>query len=421
LSSTPPTPASSAIPAIPATAAEAAAAHSLFVAFIPLLPVMAAVFVGYFAMGMALPVLPRHVVDTLGVGGPGMVTLAVGVVMGAQYLTSIFLGRCMSGTVNDTRGPKRAMVAGLLGAACVGLVYFVSLALVAQPSASLAVLLLARLMAGVAEPFIITSALSWGILQLGSAHAGKVIGWVGMALFAAYGLGAPAGAWVYGQFGFGGIAAATVLVPLLALAVALRIRSVALVAGGVRPAFYKVLGIVKLPGLALTLSSVGYAAINAFVVLLFLQRGWGSAALAFTSMGAGFIAARLLLGHLPDKLGGARVALWCVLLEALGQLLIWGAPSPVLAWLGAGLTGAGYALAFQGFGVESVRRAPPQSRGAAMGGYVVFQDFSMGLAGPLGGWLAVHAGLSSVFMAGAVAAVAGAGLAWWMGRDRGFG
>lgn len=375
---------------------------------------MAAVFAGFFAMGMALPVVPRHVVSTLGMG-----TLAVGVVMGSQFITSILLGRGLAGTVTDSRGPRRAMVLGLLGASCVGLVYFASLALVAQPgtsqTVSLAVLIAGRLLTGVAEPAIITAALSWGMLQLGPAHTGKVIGWVGMALFAAYGFGAPAGAWVASHFGFAGIAAATVLVPMVALAVCLRIPPL-MPAAGVRPPFYKVLGIVKLPGLALTLSSLGYAAINAFVVLLFVQRGWGSAALAFTSLGAGFILSRLLIGHLPDQLGGARVALWCVAMEAVGQLLIWGASGPVLACVGAALTGGGYALAFQGFGVESVRRAPPQSRGSAMGGYVVYQDISMGLAGPLGGWLALHAGVGSVFMAGAVGAVASAGIAWWMMR-----
>ncbi len=397
---------------LPAHSPQATApADSLFSAFIPLLPLMSAVFVGFFAMGMALPVLPRHVVDTLGMG-----TVAVGVVMGCQFITSIFLGRGLAGTVTDTRGPRRAMMLGLLGASCVGLVYFVSLAFVADARTSLAVLIGARLFTGVAEPFIMTAALTWGMLQMGPAHAGKVIGWVGMALFAAYGFGAPAGAWVYGHFGFAGIAAATVLVPLVALALAWRRPALMPVAAGVKVPFYKVLGIVKLPGLALTLASFGYASINAFVVLLFVQRGWGSAALAFTSMGAGFIAVRLLIGHLPDKLGGARVALYCVLMEALGQLLIWAAPGPALACLGTALTGAGYALAFQGLGVEAVRRAPPQSRGSAMGGYVVFQDISMGLAGPLGGWLALHAGLGSVFVAAAIAAVGAAGLAWGMMR-----
>ncbi|WP_298933364.1 arabinose transporter [uncultured Ramlibacter sp.] len=387
----------------------ASAAGSLFSAFVPLLPLTLAVFAGFFAMGMALPVVPRHVHDTLGMG-----TVMVGVVMGIQYLSSILLGRGWSGTVTDTRGPRRAMLAGLLGVASVGGVYFLALAF-ADPSLALAVLIAGRLLTGVAEPFVITAALSWGIARLGPAHAGKVIGWVGMALFAAYGFGAPAGAAVYARFGFAGIAAATVLVPLLAFGVAWAMRGQA-PAGGVRPAFTQVLGAVKLPGLALTLCSFGYAAINAFVVLLFVQRGWGSAALAFTSMGAGFILARLLVGHLPDKLGGAKVGIVCVAVEAVGQLLIWGAPGALLACVGAALTGGGYALAFQGFGVESVRRAPPQSRGAAMGGYVVYQDISMALAGPLGGWLALQAGLGSVFMAGAVASLGAAGIALWMLR-----
>ncbi|MBI2769095.1 MAG: arabinose transporter [Burkholderiales bacterium] len=385
-------------------------AGSLFSAFVPLLPITAAVFIGFFAMGMALPVVPRQVHDTL-----GMSALMVGVVMGSQYLTSMLLGRGWSGTVTDTRGPRRAMLVGLLGAACVGGVYFISVAFVAQPSLSLAVLLAGRLLTGVAEPFIITAALSWGIARVGVEHAGKVIGWVGMALFAAYGVGAPAGAAVYAQFGFAGIAAATVLVPLAAFAIAWRIRGAA-PSAGVRPAFYKVLGIVKLPGLALTLSSFGYAAINAFVVLLFVQRGWGSAALAFTSMGAGFIVARLLVGHLPDKRGGAKVAAVCVAIEAVGQLMIWAAPNALVACVGAALTGGGYALAFQGFGVEAVRRAPPQSRGAATGGYVVFQDFSMALAGPLGGWLALHAGVDVIYLAGAIGALASVGLAVAMMR-----
>jgi MFS family permease len=240
-----------------------------------------------------------------------------------------------------------------------------------------------------------------------------VIGWIGMALFAAYGVGAAAGAAVYGRFGFVGVAAVTVVVPLLALAVTLRIPGVPSTHMQ-RPAFYKVVGLVKLPGLALTLSSFGYAAVNAFIALLWLQRGWGSAAIAFMAMAIGFLASRLTLGHLPDKLGGAKIAGICVAAEALGQLLIWATTSESIACLGAALTGAGYSLAFQGFGVEAVNRAPPQSRGSAMGGYVVFQDLSMALAGPFGGWLALQAGLDAVYLAGSLTAIASVGLAWWM-------
>ena len=393
---------------MPLTREPVSTSDSLFSAFVPLLPLMLAVFVAYFATGMALPVLPRHVHDTLGQG-----TFIVGVVMGAQFISSIVLGRQWAGGMTDARGPKVAMPAGLLGACCVGGLYFVSLAFVDRPALSLGILIAARLVTGVAEAFIITSALGWGIARLGPAHAGKVIGWVGMALFGAYGAGAPAGAWVHARFGFAGIAAATVVVPLLALGIALCIRGEA-PSHAVRPAFRKVLGLIKLPGLALTLSSFGYAAINAFIALLWLERGWGSAALAFTSLGAGFIVSRLLVGHLPDKLGGAKVAGVCVAMEAVGQLMIWWTQSEVLACVGAALTGAGYALAFQGFGVEAVRRAPPESRGAAMGGYVVFQDLSMAASGPLGGLLALHAGVSAVYLAGTIGAVGAVALAVWM-------
>src|SRR4051812_14307223 len=64
---------------------------SLWSALVPLLPFMATVFAGFFAMGMALPVLPRHVHDTLGQG-----TVIVGVVMGSQYLSAVF-GRMFAG------------------------------------------------------------------------------------------------------------------------------------------------------------------------------------------------------------------------------------------------------------------------------------------------------------------------------------
>jgi predicted MFS family arabinose efflux permease len=73
-------------------------------------------------------------------------------------------------------------------------------------------------------------------------------------------------------------------------------------------------------------------------------------------------------------------------------------------------------LAFQAFGVEAVRLTQPESRGAAMGGYVVFQDVSMALAGPLGGWLALHAGISTVYLAGTIGSLGAVALAAWMQR-----
>ncbi|WP_375540433.1 hypothetical protein [Rugamonas apoptosis] len=81
----------------------------------------------------------------------------------------------------------------------------------------------------------------------------------------------------------------------------------------------------------------------------------------------------------------AKVALVCVRIEVGGQLCIWQAGAPALVYLGAALTGFGYSLAVPGFGVEAVKRPPPQSRGAAMGTYVAFLDLSLGITSPRAG------------------------------------
>jgi MFS family permease len=136
---------------------------------------------------------------------------------------------------------------------------------------------------------------------------------------------------------------------------------------------------------------------------LFAARNWGSASLAFMAFGAAFIGVRLFFAHLPDKIGGAKIALVCALIETAGQLLIWQAGGVAMAYAGAALTGIGYSLAFPGFGVEAVRRAPPQSRGAAMGAFVAFFDIAVGLTGPAAGAIAGAAGVNAVYLAGACA------------------
>lgn len=364
--------------------------------FLKLLPITLAVFVGFLTIGLSLPVLPLHLHGTL-----GMSALVVGAAIGAQFVAAL-LTRAWAGTLVDTRGAKRAVVTGFLIAAVSGLAYLASLAFVSTPVASVWGLLLGRVLLGCAESLVVTGALSWGVGLVGPQNAGKVMAWIGIAMYGAYAAGAPAGVAVYAQSGFVGIAVATVFIPLMALAIVAAVRPVAPTASR-RVPFYKVWGAVWVPGLGLALSSVGFGVITAFVALLFAAKDWGNASLAFTTFGLAFIGARLFFGHLPDKLGGAKVALVCVLIEAAGQLLIWGADSATMACLGAALTGFGYSLAFPGFGVEAVRRAPPQSRGVAMGAYVAFLDISLGITAPAAGAVATAWGVNAVYLLGAAA------------------
>jgi len=155
---------------------------------------------------------------------------------------------------------------------------------------------------------------------------------------------------------------------------------------------------VWLPGLGLALCSVGFGSITTFIVLLFTQHGWVQAWLSLSAVSITFVLGRLILGHLPDKTGGAKIALICILIEAAGQACIWLAPSSLIVLIGASLTGLGYSLVYPSFGVEAVRRTAPENLGLATGAYTAFLDLSLGLANPVLGFLAEAMGLNAVYM-----------------------
>jgi MFS family permease len=289
---------------------------------------MAVVLIAFLVIGLALPVLPLHVHQGLGLG-----TFVVGLVAGSQFAASL-VSRIWSGQFADRRGARRAVVAGLLAAGASGLLYLLSLLFVPAPAMSVTILLLGRTLLGAAESFIITGALSWGLGRVDPESAGRVIAWVGMAMFAALALGAPVGTALYAWGGFGAIALATTLVPLATLLLVAPLRP-APPQPGARPALIRVAGAVWMPGLGAAFGSVGFGAIIAFSSLLFAERGWSPVWLAFSAFAASLIVARVVGGHLPDRLGGARVALVCALVEAAGLALIWLAHGRVLAVVGA--------------------------------------------------------------------------------------
>jgi len=356
-----------------------------------LMPIMAVVFIAYLVIGLAMPVLPHHVHLDLGLS-----TFVVGLVSGSQFAASFFSRMC-AGHHADKKGPKHAVVTGLLIAAASGLLYLLSLRFAASPAISVGILLLGRAVLGVAESFIVTGALSWGLALMGPQNTGKVMSWVGTSLYAAFAVGAPAGTALYTRYGFAAIALAATLIPLVVLPLVAPMRPTS-ATSHTSAGLIKVAGAVWLPGLGVALSGVGFGAIITFIGLFFAQRGWTPAWLAFTALSVAFIAGRALFGQLPDRIGGAKVALVCILIEAVGQALIWLAPSSPAALVGVTLSGLGYSLVYPGLGVEAIRRAPPQNRGLAMGAYTVCLDLSLGLASPALGLIAGR-GLGSVYLA----------------------
>lgn len=374
-----------------------------------LVPIMGVVFVAFLIIGLAMPVLPLHVHRGLGLG-----TFVVGLVAGTQFAASL-VSRVWAGGHADTRGAKRAVIFGLLASAAAGVLYLISLALVGSPEVSVTILLLGRAVLGAGESFIITGAQAWGLALAGVQNTGKVLAWMGAAMYAAFALGAPIGTTLYSAYGFSAVALATVLVPLISLVFIAPLSRVA-PTHRARAPLRAVVGAVWVPGVGLALSSFGFGAMTAFASLLFAARDWAIWP-AFTAFATTFIVTRIVLGHVADRVGGAKVALACVLVEAAGLALMSLAPWFPLALIGACLTGLGYSLIYPGFGVEAVLRAPPQSRGLAMGAYTAFLDLTLGLGSPALGLIGSLAGIGPVFLVSAVVVLCAASVAMWLLRS----
>ncbi|MEJ1977249.1 MAG: MFS transporter [Acetobacteraceae bacterium] len=368
-----------------------------------LLPFSLIVFLGYSAVGIPLSTLPLQVHDALGYG-----TTMVGIVIGLSAAATL-LTRQIAGGLSDRRGPKYAVLAGLCTAALTGGAYLLSTVL--PPGPGLAALLAGRLMLGLGDSLFTTGVMAWAVVRVGPHNAGRAMAWIGIAMYGALAVGAPVGASLDWFGGFGAVAAAVVVMPLLAIPVALALPGPAGVVHH-RSSFLGVVRRIWAPGLALVLASSGFGTIAAFLSLRYAALGWSGAGLALTGFGVAYIVSRLLFAGLPDRLGGVHVALASLAIEAVGLALIATAGIPAMAFIGTAVTGLGYSMVFPALGVETVRRVPPESRGVALGAFLACFDLGLGAAGPVTGLVAGGYGLPAAFVAATAAAVLSMGLVW---------
>lgn len=372
-------------------------AHGLAVSR-QLAPFSLIAWLGFLAIGIPLPVLSLFVHDRLGFGA-----LIVGIAVGAQSFATL-VSRQFAGRMCDARGPKRTTFLGLAAASVSGLLYLASGQLTGRPISALCVLLLGRFLLGYGESLFITATAAWSVLRVGSAHAGRAMAWSGISMYSALAVGAPVGTWIFRTWDFDAVALCAVAAPILGAAVAAWPRSLS-GEPQQRVSYLHVLGRIWAPGLGMALASIGVGTISAFLPLHYDRLGWFGVGTALTAFGSAYILVRLVFAGLPDRIGGFSVALASLATEAAGLLIIWLAPSPIVALAGAAITGLGYSLIFPSLGVEALKRAATQNRGLALGAFLACFDLGIAIAGPVAGVVAQTCGLANVFPAAAGAAV----------------
>lgn len=366
-----------------------------------LLLLVAVLFLSYLCVAIPLPLVPILVTERLGLDN-----VWAGLGVGSAFLATI-VTRGQAGGLADRRGAKVAVGRGLAFYAAGAALSLAAGLPLYGPLPAFAVLLAGRLLLGLGESLVGVGVIAWGIGLVGPARSGRVLALIGAAIYGALALGGPLGLALFERLGFAGAMAVAALLPCLGLLAILPLAGVAAHPEARRASFLEVLGRIRWHGAVVCLQGVGFAAIAAFFVLYFRDRGWSDAGLGFTAFGGGFVLVRLLFGHLPDRVGGLPVAIGSLAVEAAGQFLIWGAGDPQLALLGAFMTGLGCSMIFPAMGREVVHLVAPQLRGTALGGFSAFQDLAYGLTGPLAGFLADGAGYGSVFLVGGLAASAG--------------
>lgn len=358
------------------------------------------VFLGFLCIGIPLPILPSFIHDNL-----GMTMLIAGIGVGLQSFVTV-LTRRIAGQYADTVSARQAARRGFLASSLAAVLYFVSSMFTTTPFASIFFLFAGRILLGIGESFMLTGIMTWGIEILGPKESGKVMSWNGIAMYAAIAIGAPIGLWTYSKFSFFGIASVVLLLPMIGYFIATAFsEDKKLDQVKVKPSFTKTIKNIWSYGLGFALGGVGFGALATFIALLFKTRNWEHAEWALIIFGFCYIVVRLIAGHLPDKTGGRSVTIISLIIEICGQLLLWKASGPYMALFAVALTGTGFSLLFPAFGVQALKRVPPESKGTALGAFSAFFDISLGLTAPICGLIIQHSSIENIYLFGAAAAI----------------
>jgi len=347
--------------------------------------VFAVTFCGLVAVGAVLPVLPRFVHGPLDAGN-----VAVGIVIGAYAVTGLLL-RPFAGRLADHRGRKPTVLLGSILVALGGFMYLLPL--------GVAGLVAARLVLGAGEGTVFTASSAWVVDLAPPGRRGRVIGLYGLSVWAGLSIGPLIGEVILNDCGYTWVWIFAGAAPLLGALLAARLpdpfQTTVHADEGPHPLIER--EAIK-PGIALALSSLGYATVAAFVVLHLDARGVGHGATVFGAFATMVVLTRLVGGDLPDRIGPARVATVAALVEASGLATIAVAHDLPVALAGALAMGGAFSLLYPSLSLIVVSRVSDTRRGAALGTFTAFFDAGVGLGAPLAGAAAALSSYEGAFL-----------------------
>lgn len=359
----------------------------------PFMPMFGGIFFCLLGVGASLATVPFFVLHRLH-GGDVEVGVAVAAISAAAVVT-----RPVAGRLADRHGYKVVMLCGTVICVLAGLAYY--------GASDIGVLVAVRILNGIGEGTVYTGGAAWLVSLCPAERRGRVVGLYGIYMWLGITLGTLAGTVAMRVVGFPavwGLCTAVGVAGLLSVATkkspprpkAVRARSSLLPAAAV------------MPGIALSLAALGYAAVAAFVSLLMLSRGVANGIAAFDAFGFTYIGVRLFTGNIPDRLGPRQVAFWSALVEAVGLVIVALAANLLTVVIGGLIIGAGLSLLFPALALVVLNRTHPSQQGAALGAFTSFWDIGIAVGAPVAGLIASISSYTDIYYVMAACALASA-------------
>jgi len=365
----------------------------------PFLPLFGGIFFSLLGVGASLATLPFFVLQHLHGS-----KVEVGVVVAAISVAAV-VTRPVAGRLADQHGYKLLMVCGTVICTLAGVSYY--------GGVSVPVLVAVRILHGIGEGTVYTSGAAWLVGLCPAERRGRVVGLYGIYMWLGITLGALFGTLAMHLIGFSGV---------WGLCAVVGAAGFGSVIGKKRPprhegtrAKVSLLPVSTIvPGIALSLAALGYAALAAFVALHMLTRGVANGIAAFNAFGFTYVGVRLFIGNVPDRLGPRQVAFWSALVEAVGLVIVALAPDLVVVIIGGLVMGAGLSLLFPSLALIVINRTDASQQGAALGAFTSFWDVGIAVGAPVAGAIASISSYTAIYYVMAGCAVASAALAKWV-------
>jgi MFS family permease len=367
----------------------------------PVARLWAAVFLGYLALGATLQALPTFMITTLHASA-WIAGLAVGIAFGATALSRPFAGRA-----GDANHARLVVAAGGILVAVGGVGHLVA--------HDVTTVLAARVVMGAGEAALFSGALPWVLGAAPATSQGRVAGWFGLSMWSGLTLG-PLLATVVSSSGDRAVWALVSSLGMASMAVAsstprqlpvTRRRPVpARRGGGWRSVIPAGAG---LPGLVFGLSAYGYGAIASTLVLYLRHERMPGSGAGLTVFAAAFLLARWAGSPLVDCLGGLRIGLIALTMQAAGLALVGFGLGQVAVLCGTAVAGAAGSLMFPVSVDVTLGRIRHAGAGNAIGATTSLWDVGIMAAGPVSGWVSLHS-FRAAFAVAAACALAGVAL-----------